>query len=316
MSKIRIDMLIAERENITRSAAQHLLENGNVLLNGKPAKKSDKADETDEISVTMPPPKEYSAVAQNIPLDIVYEDNDLIVVNKQKGMVVHPAPGNEDGTLVNALLFHCQDNLSSGMTSLEDEYDSMSVGGYLRPGIVHRIDKDTSGLLVVAKNDDAHNFLSSQLKEHKMGRYYEAIVLGIPKETEYQISKPIGRHPPNRKKMAVVTGGREAVTNVKVLKAYYTPYGNFAYVRLQLLTGRTHQIRVHMSYTNHPCLGDIVYGGSENKFAKMNAEILSGQCLHAKTLEIEHPVTHKLLNFDSELPDYFKQVLEKLEKLS
>jgi len=229
-------------------------------------------------------------IPQDIELDIVYEDSDLLVVNKPKGMVVHPAAGNLDGTLVNALLFHCGESLSG-------------INGVIRPGIVHRIDKDTSGLLVVAKNDSAHVSLAEQIKSHTFDRFYEAIICGRLKEREGKIDAPIGRHPKDRKKMAIVQDGRNAVTHYEVI----AEYNGFSHVKFKLETGRTHQIRVHMSSIGHPIVGDTVYG-ARDKFG------LEGQCLHAKTISFVHPKTNEFMSFDSELPDYFTKTLDKLRR--
>jgi 23S rRNA pseudouridine1911/1915/1917 synthase len=233
---------------------------------------------------------EYEALPQDIPLDIVYEDDDLLVVNKPKGMVVHPAAGNYTDTLVNALLFHCKDSLSG-------------INGVMRPGIVHRIDKNTSGLLMVAKNDNSHNFLAEQIKEHSFKREYEAVVYGNVKTDSGTINAPIARHPVKRKQMAVSTGGRDAVTHYEVLERFE----GFTHLRLRLETGRTHQIRVHMAYMGHPVAGDDVYG------PKKVITSLNGQCLHAKVLGFIHPSTKEYMEFDSQLPEYFKGFLKKLK---
>lgn len=313
MERKRLDVYVSEREGVTRSAAQRLIGEGCVTVNGAPEAKNYLVEEKDDIAVALPEPKEYSVAAQDIPLDIVYEDGDLIVVNKPKGMVVHPAPGNPDGTLVNALLWHCGDGLSHGGQDEEEENGFTGIGGVLRPGIVHRIDRDTSGLLVVAKNDAAHLFLSEQLKERKMGRIYEAVLVGSPREDSFTVNAPIGRHPADRKKMAIIKGGREAVTHCEVIRRYSGPDGSFTHARLRLETGRTHQIRVHMAATGHACLGDLLYGGDHTRFAKMNEGVLNGQCLHARTLEFIHPSTGELMRFDSGLPEYFTEILKKLE---
>lgn len=295
----RLDIYVAERGNITRSASQKLIENASVSVNGLTASKNYKLRTGDIVDIEIPEPQIMKAVPQNIPLNIVYEDEHLLVVNKPKGMVVHPAPGNPDGTLVNALLYHCGNSLSG-------------INGIIRPGIVHRIDKDTSGLLVVAKNDKAHESLASQIASHTFDRFYHSIVVGRFKETSGTISKPIGRHPANRKQMAIVTNGRAAVTHYTVLESL----SGYSYIQLKLETGRTHQIRVHMSSTGHPVFGDILYGGGKTKLEKLCAEVVCGQCLHAKTISFNHPVTGEHMDFSSDLPDYFKNVLSRIEKMS
>ena len=297
----RIDTVVAEREKISRSAGAKLIEDGAVLVNSKTVAKNYKVRENDIIEIFHPEVKECEVEAQNIPIDIIYEDEDIVVVNKESGMVVHPAAGNPDGTLVNALLYHCGDSLSG-------------VGGVARPGIVHRIDKDTSGLLVVAKNDDAHVFLSEQLKTHSVSRVYHAIVVGNLRELSGTVNEPIGRHPVDRKKMAVIKNddytSREAITHYRVIKRFH----GFDYVQCELETGRTHQIRVHMAYLGHPLLGDEVYGGSKTRFQSLHKDCISGQCLHAKELHLTHPTTNMNCTFTSELPDDFKRVLDLLEK--
>mgnify|MGYP002545379925 CR=1 FL=1 len=301
-NNLRLDVYVAEREGITRSASQKLIESGYVLVNGVVREKRYSVKTEDEIEVIQYLPSETDIKPENIPLDILYEDDCLLVVNKPKGMVVHPAPGNPDGTLVNALLYHCADTLSG-------------IGGVIRPGIVHRIDKDTSGLLLVAKTDPAHIFLSEQFSSHKAGRLYETIVYGNIKDDCGTVDAPIGRHPSNRKKMAVISGGKEAVTHYRVIERYPPISGGQSYTRLsvRLETGRTHQIRVHMAYIGHPVLGDTVYGGDKSVIAKKYASVLRGQCLHARTIEFEHPLTHKLMSFDSGLPDYFYKLPFKIE---
>lgn len=273
----------------SRSALQKLLDNGMVTVGGRPAGKHDRLRAGDVVTVRFPDPVPLAAKAQNIPLDIVYEDGDVLVVNKPQGMVVHPGAGNPDGTLVNALLYHCGDSLSG-------------IGGVLRPGIVHRIDKDTSGLLMVAKNDRAHHSLAAQIKAHSFLREYEAVVCGTVREDEGKVDAPIGRHPTQRKRMAVVEGGRPAVTHYRVLGRYE----GFTHLRLRLETGRTHQIRVHMAYIGHPVAGDPVYGRP--------LPPLAGQCLHARTLGFVHPVTGAYLEFTSDLPLYFQRFLCKIDK--
>lgn len=286
----RIDAYVSSNTDITRSRAASLLEEGNITVNGVVPLKSYKLKIGDEICVNIPDPIELDVVAQDIPLDIVYEDEHLLVVNKPKGMVVHPAAGNYDGTLVNALLFHCKGSLSG-------------INGVMRPGIVHRIDKDTSGLLIVAKNDTAHLFLAEQIKEHSFTREYEAVVHGNIKADNGSIDAPIGRHPVKRKQMAVTPeNSKNAVTHFTVLQRF----GDFTHVRLRLETGRTHQIRVHMSYIGHAVAGDEVYG------PKNVVKGLGGQCLHAKKIGFIHPQTHEYMEFDSELPQYFNSFLAKM----
>ena len=294
----RIDVFLSEsEEEITRSHAQKLLADGFVLVNGKSANKNYKLRLGDMLSLTMPEPEPCEAKPENIPIDIVYEDEDIIVVNKPKGMVVHPAAGNYTGTLVSALLYHCGERLSG-------------IGGVLRPGIVHRIDKDTSGLLVVAKNDAAHLSLSEQIKEHKVSRIYHAIALGKIDE-DITIDLPIGRHPIDRKKMAVTEkNSKNAITHVKVLERFPAT----TYVRCELETGRTHQIRVHLSHKNHPLLGDLVYGAEKHPQNVKFAKYTEGQCLHAKELVLTHPRTGETMRFTSELPSYFTEILDILRK--
>lgn len=285
----RLDKFIASGSDISRSYAARLAEDGNVTVNGRAADKKTKLAAGDIVRISVPEPETLAAEPEDIPLDIVYEDESVIVVNKPQGMVVHPAPGSMSGTLVNGLLFHC--TLSS-------------INGIIRPGIVHRIDKDTSGLLVVAKTNAAHESLAAQLKEHKALRKYFAIVHGNIKDDEGTVDKPIGRHPTDRKKMAVIEGGREAVTHYRVIERF----GQYTLVECILETGRTHQIRVHMASIMHPVMGDPVYGIKKEKY-KTN-----GQLLHAATLGFTHPVTGELMEFHAELPDYFAAVLEKLRK--
>ena len=285
----RIDKFIADNsEGISRSYAAKLCADRRVLVEGKNADKKYKLKGGEMIEIDVPEPETVEVLPENIPLDIVYEDDDLIVVNKPQGMVVHPAAGNESGTLVNALMYHCGDSLSA-------------INGVIRPGIVHRIDKDTSGLLVAAKNNEAHLFLSAQLKERKAVRKYIALVNGNIKEDRGTINKPIARHPNDRKKMAVVSGGREAVTHYNVLERYE----GYTLVECILETGRTHQIRVHMASIGHSIVGDPVYGIKKEKYK------LNGQLLHAKTIGFVHPSTGEMMEFTSELPDYFKEVIEK-----
>lgn len=286
----RLDKYISEHTELSRSYTARLAEDGLVTVNGSAVDKKYKLKGGERIEITVPEPESLEALPQDIPLDIVYEDDYVIVVNKPQGMVVHPAPGNPDGTLVNGLLYHC--SLSS-------------INGVIRPGIVHRIDKDTSGLLVVAKTNAAHESLSAQLKERKALRRYYCIVNGNIRENEGIIDKPIGRHPIDRKRMAVIEGGREAVTHYRVLERFR----GYCLVECTLETGRTHQIRVHMSYIGHSIVGDPVYGIKKERF-KTN-----GQLLHAKTIGFVHPVTGELMEFDSELPEYFIDILNKLRKL-
>ena len=287
----RIDKFIAENiDDLSRNAVGMLIEQGLVLVNDKSVSKSYKLKKNDAIIIEIPEPVDDKAQPENIPLDIVYEDSDLLVVNKPKGMVVHPAPGNYSGTLVNALLYHCGDSLSG-------------INGVIRPGIVHRIDKDTSGLLIVAKNDNAHNFLAEQIKEHSFTREYEAICNGVFKEEQGTVDAPIGRHPIKRKQMAVTqSNSKNAITHYSVLERF----SKHTHVRLKLETGRTHQIRVHMAYINKPVFNDCVYGKDETKD-------FSGQCLHARKIGFVHP-NGKYLEFESDLPEYFANQLKKLRK--
>ena len=287
----RIDALLARSvELLTRSAAQRLLEQGAVTLRGRPVKKNHKTSPGEQFEVTLPEPEPAEPEPEDIPLEVVYEDADLIVVNKPRGMVVHPAPGHPNGTLVNALLHHCGDSLSG-------------VGGEKRPGIVHRIDKDTSGLLIAAKNDFAHLALSAQLADHSLARTYEAVVIGNLREDSGTVDAPIGRHPTDRKRMAVTQkNSREAVTHWEVLARY----NGYTHVRCRLETGRTHQIRVHMAHIGHPLLGDLVYGRKKPELG------LEGQCLHARTLTFVHPRTNERVTVTTALPDWFEAVLKKL----
>ena len=288
----RIDLFLQERmPQYSRSALQKLILDGFVLVKGKIVQKNYRLSAGETVSLSVPAPRELNIRPENIPLDIIYEDRDLLVVNKPKGMVVHPAPGNYSGTLVNALLYHCKNELSG-------------INGVIRPGIVHRIDKDTSGLLMVAKNDRAHLCLAEQIKDHSFDRVYETIVYGYFKEEEGTVRAPIGRHPVDRKKMAVTEiHSREAITHFKVLQRLT----GFTHLRVTLETGRTHQIRVHMSYIGHPVAGDPVYGPK-----KVITE-LNGQCLHAKVIGFTHPENGKRMRFESDLPDYFVRFLEKVK---
>lgn len=297
----RTDVLLSEALGITRSAAERLIESKNVHIDGKSVTKSLKVSVGQSFEIEIPDPEPSEAVPEDIPLDIIYEDDDLIVINKPKGTVVHPAPGNTSGTLVNALLYHCGSTLSG-------------VGGVIRPGIVHRIDKDTSGLLVVAKNDETHLALSEQLKTHTISRVYYAISVGNFGSETGTVNAPIGRHPTDRKKMAVIKSGKnakEAITHYTVLEHF----SGFTYIKCRLETGRTHQIRVHMSYIGHPLMGDTVYGGGKTKFEVCNKALLSGQCLHAGELEFIHPRSRALMHFEAPFPPYFLELLEKLRKL-
>ena len=288
----RLDAYLADTlDDLTRSAAANLIETGAVIVNGKTAAKSYKIAGGETVEVTLPEPEPIDAVPQNIPLDVVYEDSDVIVVNKPSGMVVHPAPGHADGTLVNALLYHCGESLSG-------------IGGALRPGIVHRIDRDTSGLIIAAKNDAAHQSLTAQLSDHTLGRTYECIVTGSLREDAGTVDAPIARHPSDRKKMAVVPGGRNAVTHWEVIARY----PGYTHVRCRLETGRTHQIRVHMAYLGHPILGDTVYGN------KKEVPGLTGQCLHAVGLQFLHPRTGELVRLSCPLPEEFTKMLKKIDK--
>ena len=288
----RLDAFLASSlDGLTRSQATRLIESGEVAVNGRAVGKSYKLAGGEDIAVTLPEPEPVEAVPQDIPLDVVYEDADVIVVNKPSGMVVHPAPGHPDGTLVNALLYHCAGTLSG-------------VGGTLRPGIVHRIDRDTSGLIIAAKNDAAHQYLSAQLADHTLARTYECIVVGALREDRGAVDAPIARHPTDRKRMAVVAGGREAVTHWEVIARY----PGYTHVRCRLETGRTHQIRVHMAYIGHPILGDTVYG------AKKEVPGLTGQCLHAVGLRFLHPRTHEVMELSCPLPEEFTRMLQKIRK--
>ena len=288
----RIDKYIAENaDELTRSAVQKLIADGCVSVNGKIPDKNMKLKTGDEITINLPEPEICEALPEDIPLDIVYEDDDLLVVNKPRGMVVHPATGNYTGTLVNALMYHCGDRLSG-------------INGVIRPGIVHRIDKDTSGLLIVAKNDFAHHLLAEQIKAHSFTRKYQAVVVGNIKDDSGTINAPIGRHPTDRKKMAVtLKNSRNAVTHYQVLARY----SGYTHLELTLETGRTHQIRVHMAYIGHPVAGDPVYSG------KSYLKKLNGQCLHACYISFMHPRTNEILSFSAPLPDYFTDFLKTIQ---
>ncbi len=291
--QMRADKWISlKNEDITRSMLQKLIESGNVTVNRKVISKSFfKLKNNDEVVILIPEPEGLDVKSENLPIEIVYEDDDLLVVNKPKGMVVHPAAGNYDGTLVNALLYHCKGRLSS-------------INGVIRPGIVHRIDKNTSGLLIVAKTDKAHLGLAEQIKAHTFTREYYAVICGRLKESHGMVEAPIGRHPIDRKKMCVTD------KNSKPAKTEYTvleEYNGYSLVKLKLFTGRTHQIRVHMSYIGHPVFGDDVYGKP--------SKLCEGQCLHAKKIGFVHPIDGKYYEIDSELPDYFKTVVNKLKKM-
>lgn len=291
-SELRIDKFLSESmPDISRSYIQKLIKDGQVTVNGKTVKANYKTTAGDYILLNEPELKEPDITAENIPLDILYEDSDLLIVNKPKGMVVHPSAGHYSGTLVNALMYYCKDDLSG-------------INGVLRPGIVHRIDMDTTGSLIVCKNDFTHNDIAAQLKVHSIHRVYHAIVHGVIKEEEGTIEAPIGRHPVERKKMSInYQNGKDAITHYRVLKRF----ANFTYVECRLETGRTHQIRVHMSSIQHPLLGDEVYGPSKCPFK------LQGQTLHAKTIGICHPRTKQYLEIDAPLPEYFEKLIKKLE---
>ena len=294
-NSIRIDKFVSDNiSDLSRSSAVNLIESCNITVNEKSVNKNYKLKSDDTVYVCIPDPVEYEAKAENIPLDIVYEDEYLLVVNKPKGMVVHPAAGNYDGTLVNALLYHCKDSLSG-------------INGVMRPGIVHRIDKDTSGLLIVAKNDFAHTHLAEQIKEHSFTREYQTIVFGNLKDDSGTVDAPIGRNPNDRKKMCVISkNSKNAVTHFSVIERYK----GYTHVKCRLETGRTHQIRVHMAYIGHPVSGDLVYGVKKEKVDFV------GQCLHAGKIGFIHPKTEEYMEFTSPLPEYFSQYLEKLKNVS
>ena len=297
----RVDAFLAEKTGLTRSAAARLIEDGSALLGERKIAKNYKVKDGDVFELEIPEPDSSEALPENIPLDVIYEDADVIVINKPKGMVVHPAPGNPNGTLVNALLYHCSGSLSG-------------IGGVVRPGIVHRIDKDTGGLLVVAKNDRAHLSLAEQIKVHDVSRIYYAIVIGNLKEDSGTIDAPIGRHPVDRKKMAVIRSAekrsREAVTHWSVVERFW----KFTLVRCQLETGRTHQIRVHMASIGHALLGDGVYGGDGTQFEARHRRLIDGQCLFAAELSFTHPASGERMTLSAPLPEYFEKLLAELRK--
>ena len=288
---VRLDKFLSDNSSLSRSAATALIEEGKVTVNGKTASKSVKLKQGDVITAEVPEPKELDVTAEDIPLDIIYEDDDLLVVNKPKDMVVHPAPGNYTGTLVNALMFHCGDSLSG-------------INGVIRPGIVHRIDKDTSGLLIVAKNDKAHISLAAQIQEHSFTREYEAVVVGNFREDNGTINRPLGRSPHDRKKQAVNgLNPRNAITHYEVIERF----NGFCHCRFRLETGRTHQIRVHSASMGHPVAGDTVYGDAKHTHG------LQGQCLHARKIGFIHPSTGEYMEFTSDLPEYFTDFLSKIK---
>ena len=287
----RIDNYLSEKnEDLSRVTIQRLIQEEKILVNGKKTKASYKVRKNDEITLEEEEPKEIELKAQDIPIEVVYEDKDIIVVNKPKGLVVHPANGNPDGTLVNAIMAICKDSLSG-------------IGGEIRPGIVHRLDKDTSGLLIVAKNDKAHINMSEQIKNHEVEKTYIALVKGIVKENEATINMPIGRSPKDRKKMAVVKTGKEAITHFKVLERFYKE--NCTLLEVKIETGRTHQIRVHLSQIGYPVVGDTTYSSGKNKWN------IKGQCLHAKSLKFKHPITGKEMFLEAKLPKYFEDIIKE-----
>lgn len=299
----RLDSFVSAASELTRSRAQKLIEDGDVTVNGKAAAKNLKLKTGDTVEINIPENEEYDASPENIPLDVRYEDEHIIIVNKPVGMVVHPAPGHSSGTLVNALMYHCGDSLSG-------------IGGVNRPGIVHRIDRDTTGLICAAKNDFSHLSLSAQLKDHSMYREYRMIVCGNMREDSGTVDAPIGRHPVDRKRMAVIRDGRgharNAVTHWRVLERY----NGFAYVEAVLETGRTHQIRVHMSHIGHPLVGDTTYGGGRTQFERHSVSLIDGQMLHATALNFKHPRSGEIMRFETPLPENFTSALEKLRRMS
>ncbi|MBO4293181.1 MAG: RluA family pseudouridine synthase [Clostridia bacterium] len=287
--KRRIDAFVADNTDFSRVAVQRLIDEGKITVNGKSVKSSYKVQMGDEIEIEKVEAKEISLVAQDIPLDVLYEDDDIIVINKPKGMVVHPANGNPDGTLVNAVMAICKDSLSG-------------IGGEIRPGIVHRLDKDTSGVIIVAKNDKAHINLSEQIKNHEVEKTYIALVRGNVPENEATINMPIGRSTKDRKKMAVTKAGKNAVTHFRVLKRH----NNYTLLEVKIETGRTHQIRVHMAEIGFPIIGDGVYSNGKNEWG------IEGQCLHAKSIKFKHPISHKEMFIEAPLPKYFQDIIDSL----
>ena len=293
-SNNRIDSYLSQKsQDISRVTIQRLIQQGKILVNYKKIKSSYKVQENDKITMEEEKPREISLKAQEIPIEIMYEDKDIIVVNKPKGMVVHPANGNPDGTLVNAIMAICKDSLSG-------------IGGEIRPGIVHRLDKDTSGVLIVAKNDKAHINMSEQIKNHEVEKTYITLVKGIVKETEATINMPIGRSTKDRKKMAVTKNGKEAITHFKVIERF--PKHNCTLLEVKIETGRTHQIRVHLSQIGYPIIGDAVYSNGKNEWN------IEGQCLHAKSLKFKHPITKKEMFLEAKLPEYFEKIVEELKR--
>lgn len=293
-SNNRIDSYLSQKsQDISRVTIQRLIQQGKILVNYKKIKSSYKVQENDKITMEEEKPREISLKAQEIPIEIMYEDKDIIVVNKPKGMVVHPANGNPDGTLVNAIMAICKDSLSG-------------IGGEIRPGIVHRLDKDTSGVLIVAKNDKAHINMSEQIKNHEVEKTYITLVKGIVKETEATINMPIGRSTKDRKKMAVTKNGKEAITHFKVIERF--PKHNCTLLEVKIETGRTHQIRVHLSQIGYPIIGDTVYSNGKNEWN------IEGQCLHAKSLKFKHPITKKEMFLKAKLPEYFEKIVEELKR--
>lgn len=284
-------IFLGEIENFSRTAVQRMIDEGNILVNSKKVKASYKVQVNDAITINIAEPKETKIIAQDIPLEIVYEDNDIIVINKPKGLVVHPANGNPDGTLVNAIMAICKDSLSG-------------IGGEIRPGIVHRLDKDTSGLIIVAKNDLAHVNISEQIKDRKVKKTYLALVRGIVKENQATINMPIGRNSKDRKKMGVTKEGKNAITHFEVLERF----DKYSFLEVIIETGRTHQIRVHLAEIGYPVIGDATYSNGKNEFE------IEGQCLHAYRLEFEHPTTHEKMKLEANIPQYLKDVLNKLRE--